>query len=62
MRHGKPSGIIFVGLPMRFMRASSASVREQLWNFAREPRAFELQPPLHAHVTLITTSYEARFR
>ena len=34
----------------------------RLWNFAREPRAFELHPPLHAHVTLIATSYEARFR
>ena len=33
----------------------------RLWNFAREPRAFELRPPLHAHVTLIATSYEARF-
>ena len=33
----------------------------RLWNFAREPRAFELDPPLHAHVTLIVTSYEARF-
>ena len=34
----------------------------RLWNFAREPRAFELHPPLRAHVTLIATSYEARFR
>ena len=33
----------------------------RLWNFARKPRAFELRPPLHAHVTLIATSYEARF-
>ena len=33
----------------------------RLWNFARTPRAFELHPPLHAHVTLIATSYEARF-
>ena len=34
----------------------------RLWNFARQPRAFELHPPLHAHVTLIATTYEARFR
>ncbi len=33
----------------------------RLWNFAREPRGFELRPPLDAHVTLIATSYEARF-
>ena len=33
----------------------------RLWNFAREPRAFELHPPLDAHVTLIATSYEANF-
>lgn len=32
----------------------------RLWNFAREPRAFELRPPLDAHVTLIATSFEAR--
>ena len=33
----------------------------RLWNFAREPRAFELHPPLDAHVTLIATNYEANF-
>ena len=33
----------------------------RLWNFVREPKAFELRPPLHAHVTLIATSFEARF-
>ncbi len=33
----------------------------RLWNFAREPRAFELYPPLEAHVSLFPTSYEARF-
>jgi hypothetical protein len=33
----------------------------RLWNFAREPRAFELRPPLDAHVTLIPTSFVARF-
>ena len=33
----------------------------RLWNFAREPRAFELRPPLDAHVSLIATSFEARF-
>lgn len=33
----------------------------RLWNFARDPRAFELRPPLEAHVTLIATAFEARF-
>jgi hypothetical protein len=33
----------------------------RLWNFAREPRAFELRPPLEAHVSLMATSYEASF-
>ncbi len=31
----------------------------RLWNFAREPRAFELRPPLEAHVSLMATSYRA---
>ncbi len=34
----------------------------RLWNFSREPRAFELRPPLDAHVSLCPTIYEARFR
>jgi len=33
----------------------------RLWNFAREPRAFELRPPLEAHVSLMATSYQASF-
>ncbi len=33
----------------------------RLWNFAREPKAFELYPPLEAHVSLFPTSYEAHF-
>jgi hypothetical protein len=31
----------------------------RLWNFAREPRAFELRPPLEAHVALMATSFQA---
>lgn len=31
----------------------------RVWNFAREPRAFELRPPLEAHVSLMATSYQA---
>jgi len=31
----------------------------RLWNFARQPRAFELRPPLEAHVSLMATSYQA---
>lgn len=33
----------------------------RLWNFAREPQAFELRPPLEAHVSLMATSYQADF-
>lgn len=33
----------------------------RLWNLAREPRAFELRPPLEAHVSLMATSYQASF-
>jgi Domain of unknown function (DUF3883) len=33
----------------------------RLWNFAREARAFELRPPLEAHVSLMATSYQASF-
>ncbi len=31
----------------------------RLWDFARAPRAFELRPPLEAHVSLMATSYQA---
>ncbi len=31
----------------------------RLWNFAREARAFELRPPLEAHVSLLATSFQA---
>lgn len=33
----------------------------RLWNFTREPRAFELRPPLEAHVSLMATSFQASF-
>lgn len=33
----------------------------RLWNFARNPRAFKLDPPLDAHVNLCATSYQANF-
>ncbi|GEO82945.1 DUF3883 domain-containing protein [Pararhodospirillum oryzae] len=33
----------------------------RLWNFSREPKAFELHPPLDAHVTLTATTFEAGF-
>ncbi|MDK9696507.1 MAG: DUF3883 domain-containing protein [Siculibacillus sp.] len=33
----------------------------RLWNFSREPRAFELHPPLDAHVTLTATIFRAGF-
>lgn len=34
----------------------------RLWNFAREPKAFELRAPLAAHVSLMATSFQASFR
>ncbi len=33
----------------------------RLWNFSREPKAFELYPPLDAHVTLTATAFVADF-
>ncbi|PTE23301.1 hypothetical protein C5F48_02940 [Cereibacter changlensis JA139] len=33
----------------------------RLWNFSREPRAFELLPPLEAHVSLTPMSFQAGF-
>jgi hypothetical protein len=33
----------------------------RLWNFAREPKAFELHPPLDAHVSLTATTFQASF-
>ncbi|WP_428663040.1 DUF3883 domain-containing protein [Reyranella sp.] len=33
----------------------------RLWNFARAPKAFELRPPLEAHVSLMATSFPASF-
>ena len=33
----------------------------RLWNFSREPRAFELRPPLETHVELSATSFQASF-
>lgn len=33
----------------------------RLWNFTREPKAFELRAPLEAHVSLMATSYQANF-
>jgi hypothetical protein len=34
----------------------------RLWNFSREPRAFELFPPLEAHISLTATAFQATFR
>lgn len=33
----------------------------RLWNFSRQPRGFELRPPLETHVSLIATSFQASF-
>ncbi len=34
----------------------------RLYEFAREPKAFELRPPLDAHVSLTATSFQASFQ
>ncbi len=34
----------------------------RLYNFARVPKAFELRPPLDAHVSLTATSFQADFQ
>lgn len=31
----------------------------RLWNFSREPKAFELRPPLETHLTLTPSSFSA---
>lgn len=33
----------------------------RLWDFSRQPRAFELRPPLGAHVSLVATAFQANF-
>ncbi|MEM6666509.1 MAG: DUF3883 domain-containing protein [Pseudomonadota bacterium] len=33
----------------------------RMWNFSREPKAFELRPPLESHVSLTATSFLAGF-
>ena len=33
----------------------------RLWNFSREQKAFELHPPLDAHVSLTATTFQASF-
>jgi hypothetical protein len=33
----------------------------RLWNFSREPKAFELHPPLDAHVSLTAIAFQASF-
>ena len=33
----------------------------RFWNFSREPKAFELRPPLDAHVSLTATAFQASF-
>ena len=34
----------------------------RLWNFARDPRAFEMRPPIEAYVALTPASFRASFR
>ncbi len=34
----------------------------RLWNFSRQPKAFEIRPPIDVHVLLTPTSFHASFR
>lgn len=34
----------------------------RLWDFARDPKAFELRPPLESHISLVATAFQASFR
>lgn len=34
----------------------------RVWNFSRQPKAFELRPPLQEHLSLTALSYQASFR
>lgn len=34
----------------------------RVWNFSREPKVFELRPPLQEHLSLTALSYQASFR
>lgn len=34
----------------------------RLWSFSKEPKAFELRPPLDAHISLIATTFQASFQ
>ncbi len=55
--------------PFRITRNELAVAEERraewclfrLWNFSREPKAFELHPPLDAHVSLTATTFQASF-
>jgi hypothetical protein len=33
----------------------------RLWDFSREPKAFEIHPPLDAHVSLTAQTFQANF-
>jgi hypothetical protein len=33
----------------------------RLWNFSREPKAFEIRPPLEAHLSLTPMTFQASF-
>ena len=55
-------GLLLVNLTLGLSLGALIAWRlVRLWNFAREPRAFELRPPLDAHVSLMATSYQASF-
>lgn len=34
----------------------------RLWNFSRDPQAFELRPPLDSHISLTAVSFQASFQ
>ncbi|PWJ20195.1 protein of unknown function [Jannaschia seohaensis] len=65
----RPATKVWVRTPFYISRNELAVAEERrsewrlfrLWNFSREPKAFELHPPLHAHVSLTATTFQASF-
>jgi len=59
-----------INLPSAIRNLNELAVAEErraewclfrLWNLSRELKAFELRPPLDAHVALAATTYQASF-
>ena len=57
--HAQASTFTFASRTTRAHFSISAAMN--FWNFSREPKAFELRPPLDAHVSLTATTFQASF-